>query len=80
MPTVSLAEDPAGPATVESFTVGFSRQGPKTGIVVARNSQGERILALTRTDADTLNQLLDEDLIGRSGQVLVEDGVNIFEF
>ena len=79
-PTVSLAEYPAGPATVETFTVVFNRHGPKTGIVVARNNRGERILALTRTDADALQQLLAEDPIGRSGQVLIEDGLNVFEF
>lgn len=80
LPTVSLAEDPSGPATVETFTVAFNRHGPKTGIVVARNDKGERILALTRTDADALNQLLDQDPIGRSGQVIIEDERNIFEF
>ncbi|MEH6584447.1 MAG: acetyl-CoA acetyltransferase [Halioglobus sp.] len=79
LPTVTLAKDPSGPAVVETFTVGFGRNGPKTGIVIARNSQGERILALTRTDANTLNQLLIEDPIGRRGQVAIEDGVNIFE-
>lgn len=80
LPTMPLAENPTGPATVETFTVAFSRHGPKTGIVVARNNRGERVLALTRTDADSLNQLLVEDPIGRSGQVVIEDGTNIFEF
>jgi len=80
LPTVSLAENPAGPATVETFTVAFSRNGPKTGIVVARNNRGERILALTRTDADSLNQLLVEDPIGRIGHVIIENEINIFEF
>ncbi|MEH6589682.1 MAG: acetyl-CoA acetyltransferase [Halioglobus sp.] len=80
MPTVTLAESPSGPAIVETFTVSFSRHGPKTGIVVARNRQGQRILALARTDADSLNQLLAEDPIGREGQVIIEDGVNTFIF
>ena len=80
LPTVSLAEKPTGPATVETFTVGFGRNGPKTGIVFAKNDQNERILAFTRTDADALNQLLAEDPIGRRGRVLVEDGLNVFEF
>jgi acetyl-CoA C-acetyltransferase len=79
LPTVALAGDPVGPATVETFTVAFGRNGPKLGIVVARNSQGERILAHTRPDADALNQLLSEDPIGRSGQVRIEDGLNVFE-
>lgn len=80
LPTISLAPDPTGSATVETFTVGFNRDGPKMGIVIARNTQGERILALSRTDEASLQQLLAEDPIGRSGQVIVENGVNIFEF
>lgn len=79
-PTLALAENPAGPATIETFTVGFGHEGPKTSIVIARNDRGERILATTRTDENTLNQLLSEDPIGRSGQVHVEDGLTIFEF
>ncbi len=67
-------------AALESFTVCFSRHGPKSGIVVAKNHRGERILALTRTDADALNQLLDQDPIGRSGQVVIEDEINVFAF
>ena len=47
---------------------------------MARNDQGERILAYTRDDAESLNQLLSEDPIGRSGQVVIENEVNIFEF
>jgi hypothetical protein len=54
-------------------------QSIKFAIVAARNSQGERILAHTRPDADALNQLLSEDPIGRSGQVRIEDGLNVFE-
>ncbi len=64
---------------METYTVAFNRHGAKTGIVVARNDKGERILALTRTDANALNQLLDQDPIGRSGQVVMENGVNVFE-
>jgi acetyl-CoA C-acetyltransferase len=79
LPTIPMAQDPTGPVTVETFTVGFNRHGPKKGIVVARNSQGERILAFSRTDTDALNQLLGEDPIGRTGHVVIEDGVNIFE-
>lgn len=79
LPTLSLAADPCGPATVEAFTVSFDRNGPKTGIVIARNEADERILAYTRSDAVTLNQWLEEDASGRLGKVTVEDGVNIFE-
>jgi acetyl-CoA C-acetyltransferase len=80
LPKVSLASNPSGPATVETFTVIFGRKGPKSGIVVAKNKEGERILAFTRSDTDSLNALLSEDPLGRTGQVTVEDGTNLFEF
>lgn len=80
LPCLSLAADPVGTAIVEAFTVAFDRHGPKSGIVIAKNLTGERILAYTRADADTLNHLLKEDPVGRSGQVSVEDGINILDF
>lgn len=78
-PRLALAADPAGAATVESYTVGFDRNGPKMGIVIARNSEGERILARTPAGADTLNQLIAQDPIGYSGNVRVVDERNVFE-
>lgn len=78
-PRLSLAADPSGRATIETYTVSFGREGPKKGIVVARNEAGERIIANTSADADTLNQLMAQDPIGQCGNVLVQDGVNILE-
>ena len=79
LPTLSLATDPGGSATIEAFTVTFDKNGPRAGIVIARNDADERVIAYTRSDAETLKQLLSEDPVGRSGLVTVEDGVNIFE-
>jgi acetyl-CoA C-acetyltransferase len=78
-PRLSLAEDPTGPAIVESYTVAFGRDGPERGIVIARNGRGERIIANTAGDTDTLEQLITLDPIGRSGQVKLQNGLNIFE-
>jgi acetyl-CoA C-acetyltransferase len=78
-PRLSLATDPSGTATIETYTVSFGREGPKRGIVIARNQAGERIVANTGTDADTLNQLMAQGPIGHVGNVRVEDGINIFE-
>jgi acetyl-CoA C-acetyltransferase len=80
LPTICLAQEPAGPVTVETFTVRFDRDGPQTGIVVARNDQGERILCYTRDDALSLSRLLSEDPIGRRGEIVIENETNIFEF
>ena len=79
-PRLSLAADPTGMATVETYTVGFGREGPKQGIVIARNAAGERVIANTASDAATLNQLLEHDPIGHSGKVRIVDGINILEF
>ncbi len=76
LPTVPVANAPEGSATVETFTVAFGREGPKQGIVIARNDAGERIVANTPDDEKTLNALLEEDPIGERGQVTVVDGVN----
>ncbi|MEP5568463.1 MAG: acetyl-CoA acetyltransferase [Halioglobus sp.] len=79
LPTLSIATDPVGAATAEAFTVSFDRNGPKQGIVIAKNDAGDRILAYTPSDAEILKQLLDEDVAGRAGQVSVVEGVNIFK-
>jgi len=49
------------------------------GLVIARNARGERVVANTGDDAQTLAQLLVSDPIGHAGRVTVQDGVNVFE-
>jgi acetyl-CoA C-acetyltransferase len=45
-PAPRLAEDYAGPGTIETYTVLYNRDGsPKHGVIVARNPAGERFLA-----------------------------------
>jgi acetyl-CoA C-acetyltransferase len=78
-PRLSVAADPSGKATIETYTVGFDREGPKRGIVIARNTAGERIVANTPDDATTLQQLMSHDPIGHTGTVRVHEGINIFE-
>lgn len=78
-PRLTVASDPAGQATIETYTVAFDREGPRRGIVIARNAAGERIVANTAADAATLQQLLAQDPIGHSGRVRVQDGINILD-
>ena len=78
-PRLKIAADPSGPATIESYTVGFNREGPTRGIVIARNEAGERVVANTPADADTLAQLMTGDPIGQSGNVRIQEGINILE-
>jgi acetyl-CoA C-acetyltransferase len=78
-PRLSVASDPTGKATVETYTVSFGRSGPKRGIVIARNDAGERVIANTLADEAILQQLIAHDPIGHAGNVRVQDGVNILE-
>jgi len=76
-PRMTVAANPTGNATIESWTVGFSREGPKRSIVIARNDAGERIVANTESDGGTLERLIAADPIGQRGKVHVQDGINI---
>ncbi|MEM9254622.1 MAG: acetyl-CoA acetyltransferase [Pseudomonadota bacterium] len=78
-PRMPLAADPAGEAVVDSYTVSFSREGPKKGIVVARTKRGERVVANTSSDPAILEQWIKEDPMGAPGRVRVEDGYHLFE-
>jgi acetyl-CoA C-acetyltransferase len=78
-PRLTIAADPTGKATIETYTVAFDRDGPKRGIVIARNDAGERIVANTASDAATLEQLINHDPIGHSGTITVHEGINILE-
>jgi hypothetical protein len=64
---------------VESYTVGFGRLGPELGLVIGINERGERIIAPTGGDEQTLAQLMSADPIGQQGAVGQENGVNLIE-
>jgi len=81
-PTVERAE---GPASVESYTVLFSREGePEQGIVIGRLGGGEkpgaRFIANTPPDSDLLWSMTGEEFVGTSGRVSqeAESGRSIF--
>lgn len=66
----------AGPATVESFTVLFDRDGaPRHGIVVARTPDGGRMIARAEPHSATIASLLDTGVepVGRTGIVASAD-------
>jgi acetyl-CoA C-acetyltransferase len=78
-PRLPVAADASGAATIETYTVAFDRDGPRRGIVVARNREGERVVANTADDAATLALLIAQDPVGAGGNITVQDGVNILE-
>jgi acetyl-CoA C-acetyltransferase len=82
-PAVEQAE---GPASVESYTVQFGREGePELGIVIGRLGDGEkpgaRFIANTPPDSDLLWAMTRQEFIGTSGRVHhdAESGRNVFQ-
>lgn len=69
-----LVENYAGPATIESHTVFYGRDGaPKAGVVVARTPEGERTLAQVDVgDAAMLAFLTDgtREAVGTEGRIV----------
>ena len=76
-PVPELVEDYAGPATIESYTVFYSRDGaPKAGVVAARTPDGKRTLAHVDVgDAAMLAFLTDGAVepVGTAGQIVALD-------
>ncbi len=61
--------EPDGPATVETYTVVFGREGePELGIVIGRLDDGTRFIANTPADATLLDLMTREEFIGRKGR------------
>jgi acetyl-CoA C-acetyltransferase len=61
---------PNGPATVETYTVSFNRDGePEMGIVVGRLQSGERFLANTPPEPELLLRMTREEFVGCAGSV-----------
>ena len=73
-PVPELVKDYAGPATIESYTVFYGRDGaPKAGVVVARTPDGQRTLAhVDVSDAAMLAFLTDgkAEPVGAAGAVV----------
>ena len=73
-PVPELVEDYAGPATIESYTVFYGRDGnPKAGVVVARTPENRRTLAhVDVSDAGMLAFLTDgtAEPVGTAGKVV----------
>jgi acetyl-CoA C-acetyltransferase len=73
-PVPELVKDYAGPATIESYTVFYGRDGaPKAGVVVARTPGSQRTLAhVDVSDAAMLAFLTDgkAEPVGTPGEVV----------
>lgn len=81
-PLIDTLEHPAstatpdGVATVETYTVVFSRSGPAASIVIGRLGDGRRFVA--NTAEQDWDRLLQSDCVGHSGTVASSQGRNTF--
>lgn len=83
-PAPAIADTYKGPATIETYTVRFARDGnPLEGVVIARTADGRRLMArVPVSDDETLGKLLDEsrNAIGSEGQIRTDAfGKLVFE-
>lgn len=73
-PVPQMAEHYSGPASIESYTIFYGRDGnPRAGVVVARTPDGQRSLAhVDVQDTDMLSFLTDGKIepIGTTGQII----------
>ncbi len=74
-----IEEQPSGAGRIETYTVVTDRKGKRFGIVVGRLEDGARFLANTPDDDETLNGMMREDMLGRSGTV-TPGANNLFRF
>ena len=79
LPHPAVIEQPQGKATIETYTVVHKREGAYMGIVVGRDSEGRRFVAVTPSDPETLAAMEASEQVGRSGVVTQGgDGLNLF--
>jgi acetyl-CoA C-acetyltransferase len=77
-PHPGFTEAPQGPATIETYTVLHGRKGVERALIIGRLEDGTRFLADTPDDADTLQAMMDRDVLGLGGEVGCEGGRNLF--
>ncbi len=80
-PDPQFEDQAAGPATVETYTVLFDRDGtPTQGIVIGRTSNDRRFIANTPDDRGLLESMTQREFVGVSGDVRhdASSGMNTF--
>lgn len=78
-PKVHLDPAPSGAAKIETYTVLNGGDGPERGVVLGRLvDSGNRFVANTPGDRETLLKLQEIDALGLGGRVTPGEKVNIF--
>ncbi|MBV8976175.1 MAG: acetyl-CoA acetyltransferase [Alphaproteobacteria bacterium] len=75
----AFVEQASGPARVETYTVVTDRKSKRFGIVVGRDAEDRRFLAHTPDDDASLDRMMQEDMLGRVGDVTTGP-TNLFRF
>lgn len=83
-PVPAVDEGYTGPASVESYTVFYDREGqPRSGVIVARTADGTRTLAhVPASDASTIARLQGEgaEPVGASGTITAGEPLRTWRF
>jgi acetyl-CoA C-acetyltransferase len=82
LPSVELLEQAEGRASIETYTIVYSRGLPTLAIVLGRTAEGRRFVANTRDgDASSLMKMAEaEELMGREVTVSHVSGRNYIDF
>ena len=75
----NFTETPQGKASVETYTVVHSREGPNKGIIIGRLEDGTRFLANTEKDSSVLDYMCNNDILKTTGVVSTDGKRNIFK-
>lgn len=73
-----FTEHPNGEATIETYTVIHGRKGVERGLVIGLLADGTRFMAETPSDAKTLAQMMDTEMLGTGGMVSSSEEKNLF--
>lgn len=77
-PHPPFTEAPNGNATVETYTVLHGRSGVERALVIGLLDDGTRFIAETPDDEQTLQKMMDRDMLGASGTVTAGTPKNLF--
>jgi acetyl-CoA C-acetyltransferase len=73
-----LTESPNGNGTIETYTVLHGRNGVERALVIGRLEDGNRFIAETPNDEQTLRHMMDREMIGASGIATAGEEKNLF--
>jgi acetyl-CoA C-acetyltransferase len=80
LPHPTLAEEPAGAGTLETYTVVHGREGaPERGVAIGLLDDGRRFVAMLPSDSALLAAMEDEEQVGRRGTVRTADRRSTFD-